>query len=153
MAALFIPFIVPVVRLSETRFLSLTNILNINLWEMTRTRLDTIMAGAVAALYYNNHRFQSILQRLFKWQLQWFAVIVLFLYEPIFDHLFPPIALTCAGYSIEAISITLIVLWSIQHQTSFAGRLLNSRTLVHIGAISYSLYLWNSMFCMSLNRN
>lgn len=44
------------------------------------------------------------------------------------------------------IGIALCVEWAIRHSQDLVGRALNSRPLVYIGTLSYSLYLWQQPF-------
>ena len=55
------------------------------------------------------------------------------------------------GRSIDAACACAIVLAMTRHPASLAGRLLNTRVLVHVGVLSYSLYLWQQLFLTSLN--
>ena len=52
------------------------------------------------------------------------------------------------GSSLINASIGIIVLWCATHSESAVGRLLNSRSAVFGGVISYSLYLWQQIFLM-----
>jgi peptidoglycan/LPS O-acetylase OafA/YrhL len=48
--------------------------------------------------------------------------------------------------SISTLAAAALVLWSVEHPASAWGRFLNSRPLVTIGTLSYSLYLWQQLF-------
>lgn len=50
------------------------------------------------------------------------------------------------GQTIVAVGIALMVDRCIRHPNGRVGRLLNTRPLVALGAISYSLYLWQQLF-------
>ena len=54
------------------------------------------------------------------------------------------------GYTLEGVAITYLLLYFVTKPESAAGRLLNSRMLVHVGLISYSLYLWQQLFLVDL---
>jgi peptidoglycan/LPS O-acetylase OafA/YrhL len=43
--------------------------------------------------------------------------------------------------------------WVVQHPDARLGRVLNTRVAVHLGLISYSLYLWQQLFLMPQNRS
>jgi peptidoglycan/LPS O-acetylase OafA/YrhL len=49
--------------------------------------------------------------------------------------------------------IALTMLWLIRNSNSMAGRILNSRAVVHIGIISYSLYLWQQLLLSGKNKS
>lgn len=48
--------------------------------------------------------------------------------------------------TVAVIAIAVCVDWSILHAAGRTGRVLNSRPLVWVGQLSYSLYLWQQMF-------
>ena len=50
------------------------------------------------------------------------------------------------GMSVEGVCIAILLLWLVRNPASRAGRALNTRPLVFIGSISYSLYLWQQAF-------
>ena len=53
---------------------------------------------------------------------------------------------TLIGESLMNVSIAIVVVWAVQNGESFVGRVLNSRPLVYVGGLSYSLYLWQQLF-------
>jgi peptidoglycan/LPS O-acetylase OafA/YrhL len=57
------------------------------------------------------------------------------------------------GYTLEATAISYLLLYFVRSPDSLGGRLLNSRFLVHVGLISYSLYLWQQLFLTDLLRS
>ena len=61
-----------------------------------------------------------------------------------------PKATLFLGESLLNISIALCLDWSVMHSSSNFGRFLNSRPMIFIGAMSYSIYLWQQIL---LNRN
>ena len=50
------------------------------------------------------------------------------------------------GQTATNIGVALTVHWCIRHPDGIVGRSLNSRPLVYIGTLSYSLYLWQQTF-------
>jgi len=53
------------------------------------------------------------------------------------------------GYTVMNVGIALCLDWCVTFYTGRVGRILNSRPLVFIGVMSYSIYLWQQVF---LNR-
>jgi peptidoglycan/LPS O-acetylase OafA/YrhL len=53
--------------------------------------------------------------------------------------------------TLNTLGAAALVLWSVEHPTSAWGRFLNTRALVAIGALSYSLYLWQQLFINRAN--
>ena len=49
-------------------------------------------------------------------------------------------------FSVNNILIALLIDWAVTHYDNLAGRVLNSRPLVFIGMMSYSIYLWQQPF-------
>jgi peptidoglycan/LPS O-acetylase OafA/YrhL len=50
------------------------------------------------------------------------------------------------GLTLNALCLSLILLYVVRLPGSPVGRLLNTPVLRHVGVISYSLYLWQQMF-------
>jgi peptidoglycan/LPS O-acetylase OafA/YrhL len=50
------------------------------------------------------------------------------------------------GATLANVSIALVLLWCMSHAQSGVGRVLNSRPVIFLGTISYSLYLWQQLF-------
>jgi len=50
------------------------------------------------------------------------------------------------SHTVMNIGIALCLDWCVTYHTGVVGRVLNSRPLVFIGVISYSLYLWQQLF-------
>jgi peptidoglycan/LPS O-acetylase OafA/YrhL len=51
------------------------------------------------------------------------------------------------GVPLENILIALLIDWLVRFPNSLAGRILETRSFVHAGTLSYSLYLWQQPFC------
>lgn len=50
------------------------------------------------------------------------------------------------GYTLESIAISYLLLYLVTKPQSIGGRVLNAKPLLHVGLISYSLYLWQQLF-------
>jgi len=50
------------------------------------------------------------------------------------------------GYSLDNLAIAYLLLYAVRNRGSAFGRVLNHRLIVHVGVISYSLYLWQQLF-------
>ncbi len=122
---------------------------------MLHTRIDTIMFGCAAALSYELPAFQHLMQRLFRANFHWACIAFLFVISPCLsyfsefqdlNHSWINPYLTLAGYSLEGACIVVFMIWTVQHPNSIIGRLLNTPALIHLGVISYSVYLWQQLF-------
>jgi peptidoglycan/LPS O-acetylase OafA/YrhL len=48
-------------------------------------------------------------------------------------------------------AIAFFLLWCVRNPTSAVGRFLNSRPIAHIGVLSYSIYIWQTLFLNPAN--
>ena len=145
-------FLVPIIRVLEVTYLSKSNVLIERMWEMTHTRADTLMFGCLLALLWDWAPFQRVMQGLFRWKMHWLCLAFL-LTEPILvNPLYHYKITTGLANSVEAMAITVILVWLIIHDRSWIGSVLNSRAVVHLGVLSYGIYLWNPAFCTPMNR-
>lgn len=119
---------------------------------MLHTRMDSLMFGSLAALLYDEPFFQRFLQNCYRYKLPAFAAVFAFLISPQLTRVWKGSYALSIGWSLEGLCIALILLWSIQQPSSVVGKLLNWGPVVHIGLISYSLYLWNQWFLTPLNH-
>ena len=113
---------------------------------MAQTRADALMFGCLIALLYDSAKFQqwtsALVQR--RWPC-WAALLLL----PILPWLERPLRgpyIFCVEYSLQGVCISVILLYAILLHNSRVGRLLNSKVVVHVGVLSYSLYLWQELF-------
>ncbi len=114
---------------------------------MLHTGLDSIMFGCLLAILWRNPRFNQIVQPLVRgWAAAIAAAFVLVLAPFFLDARFRGSYSLVFGLTLNAICLSLILLYVVRVPGSAAGRLLNTAVLRHLGVISYSLYLWQQMF-------
>jgi peptidoglycan/LPS O-acetylase OafA/YrhL len=143
----------PMVRLAEMLTLPASSMFIVRMWEMTHTRIDTLMFGCLVALTADDEKVQRVIDRCIALRLHLVAVVYLF-FGWSFLSLFLPLSVRMGiGDSIQGVCITLLVVCLVRYARSPVGRLFNSRAMVHLGAISYSLYLWNPIFCIPQNKS
>jgi peptidoglycan/LPS O-acetylase OafA/YrhL len=119
---------------------------------MFHSSIDTIMFGCLLALLWQNDRFTR-LQR--TWVRGWVvtgAVFFLFVLDPLLQLHFAGGYDLLVGMTLEGVSICLITLYVVKRPETFPGRILNTTVLRHIGVISYSLYLWQSIFTVEAGQ-
>jgi peptidoglycan/LPS O-acetylase OafA/YrhL len=113
------------------------------------------MFGCFLALILDSPRMINFLSR-FKhpgWVV--FAALFPWILSPMIERSLPGhweggYGLTL-GVTLTGICIAFVVAWLITNPGSMAGKILNSRLLVHFGVLSYSLYLWQQLFLTKLN--
>jgi len=109
---------------------------------------DFIMFGCLIALLQGVPRFETIYRIVTR--IWWIWPIAIFLLGAIsmrFEHYFDlPI-----GYTITGAAIAIFILWCTRNPDRAVGRALNFRPIVQIGVLSYSIYLWQTLFLHHLN--
>ena len=113
---------------------------------MLHMRVDRLMFGCALALYQKDERFEKFIERVLRWPLMLAAASFLVFGSGILAQHLQGYYLLPFGYTLENLAITYLIVYFIRRPLSFGGRLLNSKLLVHIGLISYSLYLWQEPF-------
>jgi peptidoglycan/LPS O-acetylase OafA/YrhL len=119
---------------------------------MGHTRADSLMIGALVALLYGTPRFEDFIGRLFAWKLPLAGGAFLLFLNPILEDKVRGAYMLPVGILLQNCIIALIMLWAIQNSDRGFGRILNSRLAIHIGLISYSLYLWQQIFLTTQNK-
>lgn len=72
----------------------------------------------------------------------------LILAPPLLRFIHIPAPFQAAGFdSMQAMGFSLLLLQSIFYPRSGFYRLLNWKWVAHIGILSYSIYIWQEMFC------
>ena len=110
---------------------------------------DPIATGALLALWWRDGKNRLALGELTSKTWIWLVPVLVFAIECL-DHrpnFFPhPIVFQSVLMPIVNIGIAAIVAWAASTQKGGLGRLLNSQSMIAIGVLSYSLYLWQMLF-------
>lgn len=122
------------------------------LGETTHTSADLLMYGCLLAFLDGNPRFEAAMNRLKAWALPVGAGVFLLFIHPLLKTHFRGAYNLPIGISLEAGLIAFIIAWFLRNPLSAGANVLNSRFMVHIGVLSYSLYLWQQPFLTNLNR-
>lgn len=117
---------------------------------MFHMRMDSLMFGCALALLHRNAAFQKLAHRILSWRGMLVALCFFFFVSGYLNYKFQGYYMLPFGYTLEAGAITYLLFYFVSKPQSAGGRLLNSRILVHIGLISYSLYLWQELFLTDL---
>lgn len=122
-----------------------------NIGMMFHTRADQLMLGCIAALSFGSTRFQSFMDKLFRYRIHWVSTLFIFCISPLLGGRFHGGYTLSAGYSLEGLGITIVMLWAVRNSESLPGKILNSRPAICLGVLSYSLYLWQQPFLTPIN--
>ena len=109
---------------------------------------DALMFGCVAALLEGTRRFERMVRAVTR--LAWVPLALLavssYLEVSLQNRWNAPV-----GETLTAFLIMLLMLWCVRNAESWVGRLLNASPVVHLGVLSYSIYLWQTLFLHSYN--
>ncbi len=112
-------------------------------------KFDFIMYGCLIALLQGMSGFERVYGRLTRWWWLMPAVIVgcnllSARYENSFD--------LTIGYTISGAAIAIFLLWCTRNAASVIGRMLNARPVAWVGVLSYSIYLWQTLWLHDGNQ-
>lgn len=110
---------------------------------VTNLQFDFLMFGCLLALLQNTARFESIYRAISR--VPWLPPAVMLLCNLLSARFQNYFDLT-VGFTINGIAIAFFLLWCTRNPTSAVGRILNCKPIVHIGILSYSIYLWQTLF-------
>ncbi len=104
---------------------------------------DSLMFGCLLALVQGTPLFERIYAYATKfWWIPPTVILLSDLLSARFQNYWDfPLGLTICG-----IAISFFLLWCVRNPDSAPGRLLNSRVVSHIGVLSYSIYIWQTLF-------
>ncbi len=119
---------------------------------MLHTGGDSILIGCLGALVEKTERFRSVFVHYLsnKW-LVGFTLIFLFVVSPILSISFGGSYHLPFGISLDNIFILILVFWIMYVPTLFA-KFLDHKVMVHIGILSYSLYVWQQIFLTDIHK-
>ena len=113
-------------------------------------RVDSLMFGSALAMLYKKPDFIKFTERIVKWPALLVALCFFLFVSGDLNYRFQAYYMYPFGYTLENIAISYIILYFVSKPTSNGGRVLNAKPLVHVGLISYSLYLWQQLFLTPL---
>ena len=111
---------------------------------------DALMFGCAAALLEGKAWFERVYSTLTRvWWLPVLGLAIGSYLEMRFQNYWNfPIGETYTG-----VLLALVLLWTVRNADTLPGRLLNARSITHIGVLSYSIYLWQTLFLHHMNAS
>lgn len=117
---------------------------------MFHMRVDSLMFGSALAMLYKTPAFIKLSGKILKWPGLFVALSFFLFVSGYLNYRFQAYYMYPFGYTLENIAISYMILYFVSKPTSLGGRLLNAKAVVHVGLISYSLYLWQQLFLTPL---
>jgi peptidoglycan/LPS O-acetylase OafA/YrhL len=108
--------------------------------------MDSLMFGCLLALVWRMDWYAGVARRFAAAGGPILGTIFVLLVSPWLGGHFRDLYNVSVRYSLEGLAIVLVMDWLVRHPGSGAGWFLNSRPVMHLGLISYSLYLWQQPF-------
>ncbi len=106
-------------------------------------RFDFIMFGCLVALLQDTPQFEAVYRFCTRW---WWApplaMAVCNAISAVYQNYFD----LTVGFTISGFAIAMFMLWCTRNAGTIVGRLLNSWVMARIGVLSYSIYLWQTLF-------
>ncbi len=106
-------------------------------------RFDFIMFGCLVALLEHTPRFEAVYREVTR--AAWLMPAVIVGSSVLSAYVGNRFDLS-VGYTISGFAIAMVLLWCTRNAESWVGRMLNSGPMVKVGALSYSIYLWQTLF-------
>jgi peptidoglycan/LPS O-acetylase OafA/YrhL len=119
---------------------------------MFHSSIDTIMFGCLLALVWDTEFFRRLVPLLSSGWCLAGSLLFLLLLDPLLESHFYGRYSLLLGMTLEGASISTLTVAVVSRPSTLAGRILNTAALRHLGVISYSLYLWQSIFTTGNTR-
>jgi peptidoglycan/LPS O-acetylase OafA/YrhL len=111
-------------------------------------RADALMFGCVAALLSGNVSFERLYLGASRYW--WWFVVILMVFSGGLEAWLGTYWDYPVGYTLNGVCISVVLLWCVRNPESVVGRCLNHKSVVLVGILSYSIYIWQQLF---LNPN
>lgn len=106
--------------------------------------LDGILFGALAAVAEGHKTFELWYRK--ATARPWLLLVLLFLVSSALEAIFPGKYIKSIGAPFDGFIIMWLLLWTVREPETLLGRFLNWKPITWIGILSYSLYLWQTIF-------
>ena len=112
-------------------------------------RFDFIMFGCLVALLQGTPRFEAVYRFCTRW---WLAPPLTFLICNAISAVYKNYFDLTVGFTINGFAIAMFLLWCTRNAGTIVGRILNNWVMAQIGVLSYSIYLWQTLFLHDGNQ-
>jgi peptidoglycan/LPS O-acetylase OafA/YrhL len=109
---------------------------------LLHTRIDSLIFGCLFALIQNSDLMLKYLDLIKRKSALTISVVYLFIVYPYLNYLFLGKFRATVGYTLESIFVWIMVVHLIHAQGRWYFKILNSKLFIHLGSISYGIYLW-----------
>ena len=106
------------------------------------SKMDAVLVGSLFSILVFKELVPWALIKKYKIALNLLFVIVITLMHKTANHFHPWVI----NHTVSAVLIGVIILSNIIPADDFIYKLLNSRLLIQVGLLSYSIYIWQSIF-------
>jgi len=113
---------------------------------MFHMRIDGLMMGCILAIVHGERWFVQAWKRIEHPVVAFSSFVFLCALSPALSHRFAGYYRLPVGYSVDNVAICYLLFYFVRNPLSVGGRILNWRPVVHIGVLSYSVYLWQQLF-------
>jgi peptidoglycan/LPS O-acetylase OafA/YrhL len=110
------------------------------------TIVDSLMIGCLLALLMDSAPEHWLIRGLRHGWVAACSWVFLLFGSPVLTQRFGGAYHAPLGLSLRALAVGSIIVWSLASEEGPIRKLLNSAPMVHVGLISYSLYLWQQPF-------
>jgi peptidoglycan/LPS O-acetylase OafA/YrhL len=118
---------------------------------MVHTRADSLMIGALLALVSTNDEQCNLAKRIARSPLLPVGGLCFIAADAFLGRYLGGKYLLPIGYSMQNIAIVILIAYVVYIDNTTLRRLLNQPWVVHLGVISYSLYIWQQLFLTTKN--
>ena len=106
-------------------------------------KFDFIMFGCLVALLQGTPQFEAVYRFCTRF---WWAPPLTMAVCNVLSVLYANYFDLTMGYTISGFAIAMFLLWCTRNAESIVGKVLNSWGMAKLGVLSYSIYLWQTLF-------
>lgn len=120
---------------------------------MIHTQADLLLWGCLLALYWNSPQLALWGRRLCRPAILAAVALFLFVISPVLQIYGRGAYSLLVGQTLTGPLIAILLYWVVREPETWLGRMLNHASLVWIGLISYSLYLWQQLIIWEAEKD